>query len=77
MLKVLVGLCVALLVALGLPSESFARAGALLVEVGAEQAERVLSLFTEAGLTAEEDVMPRVLTDLAGIGRVVALKRNN
>ncbi len=51
--------------------------GWLLVEVGAEQAERVLSLFTEAGLTAEEDVMPRVLTDLAGIGRVVALKRNN
>ncbi len=51
--------------------------GWLLTEVGAGQAKAVRELFLRAGLTAEETVLPSILPDLAGIGRVVALKANN
>ena len=51
--------------------------GWLLVEVGALMAEAVRTLFLQAGLAADEDVLPSVLPDLSGVERVVALKRNN
>ncbi len=51
--------------------------GWLLVEVGAGQAEPVRALLAAAGLLADEGVLPSILPDLAGMERVVALKRNN
>lgn len=50
--------------------------GWLLVEVGAGQGQAVRELFLQAGLMAEEEVMPSILCDLAGVERVVALKGN-
>jgi len=51
--------------------------GWLLVEVGAGQAQAVRALFTRAGLAADEALLPSILADLAGVERVVALKRYN
>ena len=51
--------------------------GWLLAEVGAGQARAVRDLFLHAGLVADETLMPSILPDLAGVERIVALKRNN
>ena len=51
--------------------------GWLLVEVGAGMAEAVQALFLEAGLQADEKILPSILRDLSGLERVVALKSGN
>ncbi len=49
--------------------------GWLLLEVGAGQAEEVRRMFEQAGLRPDS-LLPPILHDLAGIGRVVALRRD-
>lgn len=51
--------------------------GWLLMEVGAGQAKAVRDLFLRTGLVVDEAILPSILPDLAGIGRAIAMKRNN